>query len=85
METAATDQRVRVLASRRIFNIGSYLGVPVTLADGRLYGTLCVLDPSPHQFNPDDLDLLVILSRWLRFYLERSPLDEEVTDATNST
>ena len=63
-----------MLPSRHDFNIGSYLGVPVVLGDGQLYGTLCVLDPAPHQFDPNDLDLLVILSQWLRFYLEREPL-----------
>ena len=63
-----------MLASRYEYNIGSYLGVPVVLGDGQLYGTLCVLDPAPHHFDPNDLDLLVILSQWLRFYLEREPL-----------
>ena len=60
--------------SRSTFNIGSYLGVPLTLSDGRLYGTVCVLDPLPHRFTAEDLDLLVILSGWLKLYLERDRL-----------
>ncbi len=33
-------------------NIGAYIGVPLTTADGRLFGTLCAVDPRPHT---DDL------------------------------
>ena len=28
--------------------IGAYVGVPLTLADGSLFGTLCAIDPHPH-------------------------------------
>ncbi len=52
-----------------MYNIGSYLGAPVLLENGELYGTLCVLDPEPHQFSAADLDLLAILAGWLRMYL----------------
>ncbi len=31
------------------FRIGSYLGVPLLGADGRLLGTLCAFDPAPHE------------------------------------
>lgn len=72
IEAAISDPRVRLLASRQEFNIGSYLGVPVTLAGDKVYGTLCALDPEPRRFSARDLDLLVILSGWLRLYLDRS-------------
>ncbi len=65
-----TDPRVRSLASRVDFNIGAYLGVPVVLGGDQLYGTLCVLDPDTRQFDANDLDLLVIVSSWLRLFLE---------------
>ena len=45
--------------------------MPVILGDNHLYGTLCVLDPDAHRFSDQDLDLVVILSGWLRLYLER--------------
>jgi len=28
--------------------VGSYVGVPLTYADGSVFGTLCAIDPSPH-------------------------------------
>lgn len=76
IEAATSDPRVRLLPSRLRFNIGSYLGVPVILADDHLYGTLCVLDPEPHHFTTQDLDLLIILSGWVRLYLERNSLTD---------
>ena len=57
--------------------------MPVMLGDNRLYGTLCVLDPEAHRFSAQDLDLVIILSGWLRLYLERdhridqSPSEEQ--------
>ena len=71
---------MRALASRRTFGIGSYLGVPVIMSDGHLFGTLCVLDPAPQSFQPEHLDLMIILSRWLRFFLEREPISLEAID-----
>ncbi len=41
------DERVRDLAATTEVNIGSYIGVPVFLSDGALYGTLCGVDPLP--------------------------------------
>ena len=80
IEAAETDERVRALPSRQAHTIGSYLGVPVLMSDGRLFGTLCVLDPAPHTFQPDHLDLMIILSRWLRFFLEQDPITLEDID-----
>lgn len=52
------------------------------LDPNQLYGTLCVLDPEPHRFSAQDLDLLVILSTWLRLYIHRDLLqDRTVFDA----
>ncbi len=28
--------------------IGAYIGIPLTYSDGRLFGTLCAIDPVPH-------------------------------------
>jgi EAL domain-containing protein (putative c-di-GMP-specific phosphodiesterase class I) len=52
---AKTHPRVRDLAVTTSADIGAYVGVPVHLWDGRLYGTLCCLS---HSANPslDDRD-----------------------------
>lgn len=40
---SANDPRVSSLEVTQTANIGAYLGVPIRLSDGRLYGTLCCL------------------------------------------
>jgi EAL domain-containing protein (putative c-di-GMP-specific phosphodiesterase class I) len=44
---ARHEERVRDLAVTASAGIGAYLGVPVHLWDGRLYGTLCCLSHTP--------------------------------------
>ena len=39
-------------------HIGSYAGVPLTLADGIRVGTLCVLDTRPRVFTDEEIDFL---------------------------
>ena len=43
---AQADRRVRDLAGTQANDIGSYIGVPLHLRDGSLYGTLCSLSHS---------------------------------------
>ena len=58
-------------------NIGAYVGIPITRADGELFGTLCGLDPAPRsdemlQHGPL-LDILgMLLSTILETDLERT-------------
>lgn len=35
--------------------IGSYLGVPIILEDGHLFGTLCAVDPDPYDFDQNEI------------------------------
>jgi GAF domain-containing protein len=46
VQDSANDVRVRDLPATLAGGIGSYVGVPLHLADGELYGTLCCLSPS---------------------------------------
>ena len=48
---AADVNKVAAYATTRFaseFRVGAYLGVPLLTADARLLGTLCALDPAPH-------------------------------------
>lgn len=67
---AACDVRVQHIAANREPAIGSYLGVPLTLSTGELYGTLCVLDPQPRTFAPAHVELLRIAARHLALLIE---------------
>ena len=54
-------------ASRLIVNaydLDSYVGVPIFLPDGRLYGALCAIDSRPVLFeDPDVYETLEIFAR----------------------
>ena len=54
-----------------VFRMRAYIGVPIVLADGSLYGTLCALDRSPQQKGRRDIDMLVILARLLASQIDR--------------
>jgi DNA-binding NarL/FixJ family response regulator/signal transduction histidine kinase len=54
-----------------VFNMRSYIGVPIVLQSGRVFGTLCALDRRLQQKTQEDLDLLLILARLLASQLDR--------------
>lgn len=59
--------------------IGAYIGVPLRISDGRLFGTLCGIDPSAQ---PDDIsehqDLIELLGEMLSTILQMElRVDEE--------
>src|SRR3954449_8090185 len=54
-----------------VFQMRAYIGVPIVLSSGRVYGTLCALDRSPRQNDQRDLDYLLILARLLASQLDR--------------
>ncbi len=58
-------------------NTGCYIGVPVVLSDGTLFGALCTIDPEPRQFSLTQAKLLVVLARLLATQIER---DQELTE-----
>ncbi|MDP9350652.1 MAG: PAS domain S-box protein, partial [Chloroflexota bacterium] len=58
-------------AAKAFPNIGSYVGVPVVLSDGTLYGTLCAVDPEPREFEPGQADTMGVLARLLVTHIER--------------
>ncbi len=72
IENTRTDTRYRGHPATRAFpNIGSYLGVPIYLSDGRFFGTLCAVDPDPQRFTRAQVELLVVLARLLATDVER--------------
>ena len=52
-------QQATGLAVTHVLGIGSYMGVPIVLADGRVYGTLCCLSHKPRpDLQRDSADIL---------------------------
>lgn len=78
----------RRLAITEKYNIGSYIGVPLIYSDGRVYGTLCSQDPRPRPLfaQPEKLELMQIVARFLISHIEREELTrhaQEMNDRFN--
>lgn len=58
---AKADERVRDLPSTRASRIGSYIGVPIRLPDGTLYGSLCCLSHEAWDLHERDVKFLSML------------------------
>ena len=74
---ARTHAYFSTLRTQPQFNIGSYLGVPIVLGNGTLFGTLCALDPADRSFTAHDVDLVAVLGRLLGSYIENAQIAEE--------
>jgi EAL domain-containing protein (putative c-di-GMP-specific phosphodiesterase class I) len=59
---AAADPVVGGLATTKEAGIGSYVGVPIRLADGSLYGSLCTLSHSAAPVDDKDARFLRVLA-----------------------
>lgn len=60
---AGADERVRDLAGTRQLRIGTYVGVPVQLGYGHIYGTLCCISHEPDpSIQERDVKLIEILA-----------------------
>lgn len=69
----STGERVRDLDVTRAADIGSYVGFPLWLSDGSLYGTLCCVSHSPDPWLRErDLRLMGDLARKATERLERN-------------
>ncbi len=59
-DTALNDQ-VRDLAATRDAAIGSYIGIPLRLSNGQVYGTFCALSHDRKELNSRDVHFLSML------------------------
>ena len=76
---ARRDERVRDLPLTSAAGIGAYVGVPIRLPDGGLYGTLCCLSPRAEPaLGGRDVRLLRILAGMLGEELEHEERDTDV-------
>lgn len=68
---AQADRRVRDLAGTHDADIGSYIGVPLHLRDGSLYGTLCSLSHSADTtLGEQDVAYMRLLARLIADHLD---------------
>jgi response regulator RpfG family c-di-GMP phosphodiesterase len=70
------DARVKDLAVTQEADLGAYIGVPVVLSNGKVYGSLCGLShESKDSLDAYDVRFLQVLSRIIADQLERQELE----------
>ena len=77
VQDAATDPRVAHLPPVSSGAVGSYLGVPLVADDGSTVGAMCVFDPLPRTWSPEDVALLQQLASSAIAELELTALTAE--------
>ena len=54
----------------RIYGLQSYIAMPIRLADGSFFGTLCAIDPEPHRLNtPETIRMFEMFADVIGFQL----------------
>ena len=53
------------------YGLQSYISVPIILADGSFFGTLCAIDPKPHILNtPEVIGMFKLFAELIAFHLD---------------
>jgi signal transduction histidine kinase len=68
----------------RTYGLQSYISMPIRLADGSFFGTLCAIDPEPHRLNtPETIEMFEMFAEVIGFQLSASKnlLDEQNASA----
>jgi signal transduction histidine kinase len=66
------------------YGLQSYISMPIRLADGSFFGTLCAIDPEPHRLNtPETIQMFEMFAEVIGFQLSatRNLLDERNASA----
>lgn len=78
IDDAAADERTADLPLTREAGIGAYIGAPIRLWDGTLYGTLCCLSRSAEpSLNDRDVRFLRVLAEIVADQIDREQLESE--------
>lgn len=60
----------RHLEATTLANIRSYLGVPIILQDGEMFGTLCMIDGIPIAFTDKEVQAMITLTKLLSYTID---------------
>jgi len=82
MSDTARHPKGAMLAEHQI---SAYMGVPIVLSDGTLYGTLCTADQKPYDFTKTELHAFEMASTLVAYIidLERTAVHDPLTGALN--
>lgn len=77
IENTNEDELTRDMEVTSSIGGGSFIGLPVRLRDGSIYGTICALDRNTYKFSEADIQTLETMTVFLAYVVE---LERMVTD-----
>jgi EAL domain-containing protein (putative c-di-GMP-specific phosphodiesterase class I) len=85
IQDAGSNAEALTLPVTRALPVGAHVSIPIRLADGRVYGTLCCFDTAPdHSLNPRDLNVMkafgAIAADLISMSLGKSAAQGEIRD-----
>ncbi|WP_275788065.1 GAF domain-containing sensor histidine kinase [Pararhizobium gei] len=71
IENVSEDLQYAHHHTPRIYGLQSYISMPITLADGRFFGTLCAIDTVPRKLNtPETIGMFTLFANLIAFHLD---------------
>lgn len=67
---AAADPAFAAHPARALYNVESYIAVPIRRRDGRFFGVLCAIDPEPAALGDDDFEIFRLMAGLIAFEME---------------
>lgn len=71
-DTTQAPMPLRAIPQKLELDVRAYLGVPLYMPDGRVFGSLWAADPAPRRFADNDIALLQLFARLLAPELEQA-------------
>jgi signal transduction histidine kinase len=71
IDHVAEDDAFRAHRTPALYGFQSYVSVPISLPDGRFFGTLCAIDPRPAKLqNPETIGMFRMFADLIAFHLD---------------
>jgi PAS domain S-box-containing protein len=65
----------------RLYDLNSYLGMPIKDKKGKVLGLICIYDYNQHHYSDEELILLEIFAHYLGYEVERSEAEIQLREA----
>ncbi|MDR9824313.1 GAF domain-containing protein, partial [Vibrio sp. FNV 38] len=70
IDHVAEDATYRAHHTPQIYGLQSYISMPIRLADGSFFGTLCAIDPEPHRLKtPETISMFEMFADLIGYHL----------------
>lgn len=84
IESVAGDPLYAKHHTPALYGIQSYISMPIVLADGEFFGTLCAIDPKPHKFSDETLSTIRLFTDLIAFHIDAHRQLTSASEALNA-